>query len=90
MSGLLAVRAHGRGMLRCRGCELEHRLGIPGRLGMMRQSRRIHAAAGRGPQGPQHRPVQLDAAMRVDRLVDRQARQLVPERDGLIVEPEHA
>ena len=56
---------------------------------MVREPREVRGRAAGAPQRRQRRPVQLEPAMRVDRLLDREPRELVPERDSLGLEPEH-
>ena len=85
----LSVRAGRDGLLGGDGREHEHSLGVAGRLGGMCQTREISASVRRRAKCVQYRPVQIDAVVRVDRFLDDQARQLVPECDRIAFGPEN-
>ena len=90
LRGGLAVRPEG-GRPQCRGRrELEHGVDVAGRLGVMRESRQVRACAGALAQSAQGVVMQPGAFVRADRALDRQSRQLVPERDSVAVHLEHA
>ncbi len=57
---------------------------------MVGKLRRVGAAVRRLPEGAQHGGVEARAAVRVERLLDRQARQLVAEGDTGALWPKHA
>ena len=90
LRGGLAVRPEG-GRPQGRGRrELEHGVDVAGRLGVMRESRQVRACAGALAQSAQGVAMQPGAFVRADRALDRQSRQLVPERDSVAVHLEHA
>ena len=82
----LAVGAEQRGALSGGGGVAEHGGGVAGRLGVMREPGRVGAA---GVEPLEHIAVQRGAATRRDLRLQRQARELVPERDGAALESCH-
>ena len=76
-------------LLRGRGSELQHRCGVSGGFGMVREPREVRAAHRRRAQLAQRRSVEFQPAMRVDRSFDGEPRQLVPEHDSIVLEPKH-
>ena len=80
---------------RCRpgsrlGRVAEHGRHVAGRLGMVRQAHDIQLARRRCRERGERQPVQREPPAWLERLVDRQARELVPEADGIRQGDEHA
>ena len=82
--------AHRGGALCRRGRVLEHRIRVSGRVGMIREPRQIGATARRVLEGAEGLAVQLQPAVRRQRLFDREASELVTERDAFRDRCEHA
>ena len=88
--GRLVVGAQLGRALAGRRSVAHHGLHVAGRVGVMRQPRRVdRAARGSRRERRQHGAVKLDPPVRGDRLLDRQAGQLVAELEHATVVPEH-
>jgi hypothetical protein len=75
----------------CRGrCEANHRVGVARRLGVVRETGQVALAAGWVRERFECSSVQLDPPVGRDRLIDREAHELVAKRDALGSRREHA
>jgi hypothetical protein len=70
--------------------ELEHGVSISGSLGVVREASQTEIAAISDGERIERRAMEAQPPRRRQRLLDRQASQLVPERDGAVDEDEHA
>lgn len=79
----LPVRAHIRGVGGGRGGELENRIRVSRRVGMMGEASEVARAGGRSAQGIKHQAVERDPPPRVHRIVDDEPCELMSERHCL-------
>ncbi|HEX3055506.1 MAG TPA: hypothetical protein VHP82_05135 [Gaiellaceae bacterium] len=70
--------------------ELEHGVSISGSVGVVREASQIEIAAISDGERIERRAMEAQPPRRRQRLLDRQASQLVPERDGAVDGDEHA
>jgi hypothetical protein len=84
--GRLAVRARGRGALGCGGREAKHGFDVAGSFRMQRESPGVRRAGERLERAA----VEVRSPVRRKRILDRQARQVVPEVDVRPVGLQHS
>ena len=90
LRGGLAGRAQRGGARSRRRRELEHRFRVAGSLGVVREPGEVRIPVRRVLERRERLPVQLEAAVRRQRFLDREAGELVPERDAAGHGREHA
>ncbi len=73
-----------------RGRELEYRLGIAGRLRVVGEQRKVRRTDGCSRESCQRRAVEDALSIRRYRLLDREPRELVPERDRAVRRQQHS
>ena len=79
----LAVGAEGRRVLCGAGRVLQHSVSVSGRLGVVCEPRPIRGHVRSAGKRRERTTMQRDAGERRKRLLDRPARELVPEEDSL-------
>ena len=75
------MRAERRCAFGRRRCELQNRVTVAGRVGVMRESRQIRSARGWVGERLERLAMELDLAGGRDRVLDGEPPELVPERD---------
>ena len=88
LRGRLAMGAEHRRALAGGGRVEQHRVGVAGGLRVMREAGGIRASAVRGERR-QRRAVERQAPVRRQRVLDRDARDLVAEADGVALRAQH-
>ena len=81
MRRCLAVGTDGRRAFGCGRRIAKHRIGVAGRVSVMREARRVRQAGPRLGESCEGRAMEAQPAPRLQRLFDRQARELVTKRD---------
>jgi hypothetical protein len=84
------MRAELRGTLARRGRVPKDGFGVAGRLRVMGEPGQIRRSHGRRRQGSEGEPVESKPTVRRERLLDRQASELVPKPDAFGPGHEHS